>query len=100
VVSSDASNPSLTISLSGSASHSVSLSWTSADSGIAGYNVYRASQSGGPYTKISAALISSKTWSDGTVLGGRTYYYVVTATGTSGLESAYSPEVTVVIPNP
>jgi hypothetical protein len=97
---SNAANSQLAISLSGTATHSVTLSWTDGDSGIAGYNVYRANQSGGPYSKISSSLVLQKTWTDSNVQSAHTYYYVVTATGTSGVESAYSSEVTAIIPNP
>ena len=99
-IASDASNSSLSIPLSGTATHSVSLNWTDADSGIAGYTLYRATQSGGPYMKLNSSLISSETWLDTNVQPGATYYYVVTATGTSGVESAYSREATAAIPNP
>ncbi|HWC16970.1 MAG TPA: choice-of-anchor D domain-containing protein, partial [Terriglobales bacterium] len=99
-VTSDAMSSPLAVSLSGMATHSVSLSWTDEDSGIAGYSVYRATQSGGPYSKISNSLIAQKAWIDGNVQAGGTYYYVITATGNSGVESAYSVEVMVVIPNP
>jgi hypothetical protein len=34
------------------------------------------------------------------VVSGQTYYYVVTAEGTTGLESGYSNQVTAVIPTP
>lgn len=99
-ITSDAPNSPLGVSLSGTATHSVALNWTDGDSGIAGYNVYRADQSGGPYSKISSALLLQNGWADGSVQSGHTYYYVVTASGTSGVESAYSSEVTVLIPNP
>ncbi len=99
-ITSDAANSPLAVSLSGTANHSVALNWTDADSGIAGYSVYRATQSGGPYSKISSSLVLQATWSDGSVQSGHTYYYVVTAIGTSGVESAYSSEVAAVIPNP
>lgn len=99
-ITSDAANSPLVVSLSGTATHSVSLSWIDGDSGIAGYSVYRANQSGGPYSKISTSLVTQSTWTDGNVQSGNTYYYVVTATGASGLESAYSSQVAAAIPNP
>jgi fibronectin type 3 domain-containing protein len=65
-----------------------------------GYNVYRAAQSGGPYGKLNPALDVNTTDSDLTVLGGQTYYYVVTAVDSNGLESGYSNQVQAVIPFP
>jgi hypothetical protein len=80
--------------------HSASLSWTDGGFGIAGYNVYRGSVSGGPYTKINTALDANASYSDGSVLAGQTYYYVTTAVDGSGMESAYSNEAQAVIPSP
>jgi hypothetical protein len=80
--------------------HNASLSWTDGDSGIAGYNVYRGSVSGGPYTKINSALNANPAYSDDSVLAGQTYYYVTTAVDGSGVESAYSNEAPAVIPTP
>ncbi len=81
-------------------SHSASLSWTDGGSGIVGYNVYRGSVSGGPYTKINSALDPSGAYSDNSVLAGQTYYYVTTAVDGSGVESAYSNEAQAIIPSP
>ena len=100
VVSSNADNPQLSIPLSGTATHSVGLSWTDASSGIAGYNVYRSAQSGGPYTKINTSLISTMNSNDDNVQPGQTYYYVITAVGSNGMESGYSPQASATIPNP
>ena len=80
--------------------HYVSLTWTDGDSGIAGYNMYRGTQSGGPYTKLNTSLIATTSWSDNAVQSGATYYYVVTAVNTSGVESAYSAPATATIPTP
>jgi uncharacterized membrane protein len=69
----------------------VSLSWTASTSpGIAGYNVYRSTTSGGPYTKLNSSLITTTNYNDQTVQSGFTYYYVATAVNSQGLESAYS----------
>ncbi|MGE5054665.1 MAG: choice-of-anchor D domain-containing protein [Acidobacteriota bacterium] len=81
--------------------HAVDLSWNASTSTfISGYNVYRSAASGGPYTKINSSLNPSMNYSDGTVQSGRTYYYVTTAVSSSGTESAYSNQVTVVVPFP
>lgn len=79
--------------------HSVTLSWSDTSSGVAGYNVYRASQSTGPFAKLNAALDSNKSYVDSSVLAGQTYYYAVTAVS-GGVESSRSFEVKATIPSP
>jgi hypothetical protein len=80
--------------------HSAALSWTDGSSGITGYNVYRGSVSGGPYSKINSALDANAAYTDASVLAGQTYYYVTTAVDGSGGESGYSNEAQAVIPSP
>jgi fibronectin type 3 domain-containing protein len=91
------------IALSGSGAappqHLVTLSWAADTSTVAGYNVYRGTTSGGPYTQIYS-LDANTTYTDSTVQSGSTYYYVVTAVGTSGAESGYSNQVQAVVPSP
>jgi hypothetical protein len=80
--------------------HTVDLSW-SASSGAVGYNVYRGTVSGGPYTTmINSSLDSTTAYTDNTVVSGQTYYYVATAVDASSNESGYSNQATAVIPNP
>jgi fibronectin type 3 domain-containing protein len=82
-------------------SHWVDLNWDAGTgSGVVGYNVYRLSVSGGPYSKINSALDASTTYTDNTVTSGQTYYYVTTAVDGSGNESGYSNQVRAVIPTP
>jgi Concanavalin A-like lectin/glucanases superfamily/Bacterial Ig-like domain (group 2) len=77
----------------------INLSWTASSSpGIAGYNAYRGTTSGGPYAKINTGLISSTTYSDLTVHSGLTYYYVTTAVSNQGMESSYSNEASASVP--
>lgn len=103
-VSSNASNSPATISLSGTGvvavAHSVALSWTASSSTVAGYNVYRSTISGGPYTKLNPVSVAAAQYTDSTVQSGLTYYYVVTAVSSAGVESSYSNQVTAVIPTP
>jgi fibronectin type 3 domain-containing protein len=80
--------------------HTVDLSWTDSSSGIAGYNVYRSTTAGGPYTKINASLNPSTGYADGSVQSGQTYFYVTTAVDSGGTESAYSNQVTAQVPLP
>jgi fibronectin type 3 domain-containing protein len=79
--------------------HSVDLSWTGTST-VVGYNVYRGSQSGGPYTKINSALDASTTYTDSSVQAGQTYYYVTTAVDSSGAESSYSNQIQTPVPSP
>jgi hypothetical protein len=73
----------------------VPLAWTaSLSTGVSGYNVYRATTSGGLYTKINASLVAGNAYTDTTVVQGTTYHYVVTAVDANGLESVNSNEVT------
>jgi uncharacterized membrane protein len=77
----------------------VGLSWTASGSpGIAGYNAYRSTVSGGPYTKLNSSLIPTMTYTDGTVQSGSTYYYVTTAVDNQGMESTYSNEASTTVP--
>jgi len=102
ITSSATSGGSLTIPLTGSGSsstHAVNLNWVaSTASGVVGYNVYRSTVSGGPYTKIVSSPVTGTSNSDSTVQSGTTYYYVVTSVGQNGAESGYSNETMAVIP--
>ena len=85
----------------GTIQHNVDLSWNASTStSVAGYNVYRSTASGGPFSKINLAVSPSMNYSDGTVQSGQTYYYVTTAVETNGVESSYSNQVKVVVPSP
>ncbi len=75
------------------------LSWDVSGNAV-GYNVYRGTVSGGPYSIINASLDSTTTYTDNTVVSGQTYYYVATAVDASGDESGYSNQAQAVIPNP
>jgi len=99
--SSNASNsPAESVTGTGTAAtqHTVDLTWT-ASTDVAGYNIYRGTVSGGPYTMINSSLDSTTNYSDSTVVSG-TYYYVATAVNSESQESAYSNQVTAIIPNP
>jgi Abnormal spindle-like microcephaly-assoc'd, ASPM-SPD-2-Hydin/Immunoglobulin I-set domain/HYDIN/CFA65/VesB-like, Ig-like domain len=100
-VASNASAPAV-VTLSGSgvqpASHSVSLSWTRSTSTVNGYLVYISQVSGGPYTKLTNAVLSVPSYTDSSVQNGQTYYYVVTAVDANGAESSYSNQASAVIP--
>jgi hypothetical protein len=81
--------------------HSVSLSWTaSVSSNVSGYNLYRGTTAGGPFTKVNSTLIAATSYQDTTVQAGQAYYYVATAVDGSAIESAYSNQAPAVIPSP
>jgi predicted phage tail protein len=80
--------------------HTVSLSWTASTSTVAGYNIYRGSQNGGPYTAISTGSGAGTTYTDSAVQAGQTYYYVVTAMDSAGNESVYSNQAQAAVPTP
>jgi fibronectin type 3 domain-containing protein len=80
--------------------HHALLSWIASGSPVIGYKVYRGTQSGGPYALLSTGSINAETFTDATVTSGQTYFYVVTAMSSAGLESAFSNEVAAVIPTP
>ena len=66
---------------------------------VVGYNLYRSQQNGGPYALLNQSLISVLTYADGTIQGGRTYFYVATAMDSNGTESIKSNQAVAVVPN-
>ena len=77
------------------------LKWNpNTESDLLGYNVYRATTSGGDYSLLNTAPVTSPSYMAGGLAGGTTYYYVVTAINTSGSESGYSAEVSATTPSP
>jgi hypothetical protein len=81
--------------------HAVSLNWNdSISSNVAGYNLYRGSTSGGPYTILNVSPIAVTNYTDSAVQAGQAYYYVATAVDGVGNESAYSAEASASVPFP
>jgi hypothetical protein len=78
--------------------HSATANWVASTSVVSGYNIYRGTTTGGPYTRLNNALITGLTYTDTTVASGQTYFYVTTSVDGSGNESAFSNEVKVTIP--
>ena len=101
-VTSNATNSPATITLSGTGvqpvSHSVTLTWTASTSTVSGYNAYRSTVTGGPYTKLNTTPVAATTYVDSTVQAAQTYFYVVTSVDSSGVESADSVEVSATVP--
>jgi hypothetical protein len=81
--------------------HSATLTWVASTSAnVAGYNIYRGTTSGGPYTLVNTTPTSAVTYLDDTVLAGQTYYYVVKAVGSDSSLSAASNEALAAVPSP
>jgi len=79
--------------------HSVSLTWTaSASSNVVGYNIYRGSADGGPYSLLTASPVNTTSYSDATVQSGQTYFYVATAVDSNGNESVFSTSAQAAVP--
>ena len=102
-LASDASNSPTVVSLTGNGidavtSHVVGLLWDPSISVVDGYNIYRSTVSGGPYTKINATLVPQTTFADDTVQAGVTYFYVVVAVDAGGVRSQDSNETQASIP--
>ncbi len=101
-VASTATNSPASIALSGTGvaavSHSVALSWSPSTSTVVGYNTYSSAHSGGPYTKLTGTPVAATSYTDSTVQAGLTYYFVVTSVDSSNVESAYSAEVSALVP--
>jgi hypothetical protein len=80
-------------------SQGIILSWSAAadcnGNPVSGYILYRATTSGGPYTKLSDSLITGTSYTDTTAEEGTTCYYVVTAVDSDGDESVTSAEVSI-----
>ena len=80
--------------------HSVNLSWQPSASQVIGYNIYRGAKSGGPYAQLTSAADAATAYTDASVQGGQTYYYVVTAVNSNKQESTYSNQVQATVPTP
>jgi hypothetical protein len=68
-------------------------SWEYSGTAVTGYNLYRSTSSGGPYSKIANS--PNLSFTDSGVTDDITYYYVVTAVDAIGNESSYSNEAWV-----
>ena len=72
---------------------SVMLDWDdNTEPDLAGYNVYRSTSAGGPYSKLNGPFVTSSLYTDSQVTNGTTYYYVVVAVDNSSNLSADSNE--------
>ncbi|SRR5216683_484422 len=80
--------------------HSVTLNWNASTSAVVGYNIYRATQSKGPYTKLNTSLVRATNYTDTTVQAGCTYFYAVTGSEGQGHESEFANKIQAVVPSP
>lgn len=84
----------------GAPSHDVMVQWTASTSNVSGYNTYRGTVTGGPYTKLTSTPIVATTYDDQSVQAGQKYYYVVTSVAADSTESGYSNEASATVPTP
>lgn len=100
-ISNNSSNGTETIALSGTgapATHSVQLSWSPSTSNVIGYNVYVSNTSDGSYSKLTPSPNAVTSYTDGNLQTAQTRYYVVTSVNSSNQESAFSSQVSAIIP--
>ena len=101
ISSNSATNPSVTVGLSGTGNpHQVDLSWQ-APSGssvtITGYNVYRAPGGTSSFAVVNS-MDTQTAYTDTNVQTGQSYNYYVTSVDSAGMESAPSNTTTIAIP--
>lgn len=83
-----------TITLNAPSSSSATLTWNAnKEKDLAGYKVYRATESGAYGAPIATVLGSVTTYQAKGLQFGKTYFFVVTAYDVAGNESTYSNEV-------
>jgi Cep192 domain 4 len=103
VVSSNASNSSMQIALSGyglaaGGNHSVALNWQASTSPVIGYFVFRGSTAAN-LSQMNVNAVASTSYTDRNVVNGHTYVYAVKSMDASNLLSSFSNTVTVTVPN-
>lgn len=90
----DTTPPAVPAGLSATAGNGlVSLDWNNnGEPDLSGYHVYRATTSGGPYTKRTTSPITTSAYQDTPATNGTTYHYVVSAIDVTGNESGFSAQ--------
>jgi len=99
--STSATNPTSTVSLSGTGSHMVNLVWQAPSNSplpVAGYDIYRSTGGSSSYQLLSSAVPTS--YVDNSVQSGTAYSYYVTSVDSSGTQSGPSNSMTVTVPTP
>lgn len=79
-----------------STSNSIIVVWA-AVGGVTGYKVYRSTSSGGSYSQVGSS--TSTSYTDNNLSNGTTYYYKVSATTSTGVESSQSSYASATIRN-
>ncbi len=100
-ISDNASGSPQSVSLSGTGTHDVILTWTpSTTSGIAGYYVFRGTTSDEESaTPLNSSPITCTTYIDTNVQAGQGYYYWVTAISSNGVtQSPHSNQASATVP--
>src|ERR1035437_5954029 len=86
----------ISVVIAAQSAHSITIAWTYTQGTdlATGFNVYRATVTGGPYTKISTTVLAVTTlqFTDTVGVGGTKYFYVVDAQDSAGNHSPYSGE--------
>jgi Abnormal spindle-like microcephaly-assoc'd, ASPM-SPD-2-Hydin len=91
--------PALALSGTGiTAQHTVGLTWVPSSSPVIGYYVYRG-VSASSLSKLNNSVDATASYTDQGVAGGQTYIYAVTSVDSSNVESGFSNQVSVTIPN-
>jgi Abnormal spindle-like microcephaly-assoc'd, ASPM-SPD-2-Hydin len=96
-IASNATGSPTVVSLTAS-SYYVALTWNASTSNdVVSYNVYRGTTEGS-YTKINTSPVTTLSYPDTSIAASTTYYYVVTAVDSNGVESTDSTPATAIIP--
>ena len=105
IVSTDLSNPTTVISLSGTGiiggSYQVDLTWeapTDSQDPVVGYDIYRSPSGASSYQLLTSPMLTTNSYIDNTAEGGQSYDYIVESVNSSGVESAPSNIANVAIP--
>jgi hypothetical protein len=104
VTSNSASNATAVVQIAGNGvavQHSIDLSWnapTTSGDPVAGYNIYRSTNSGATFTKLNGSPETVLDYTDSPVQSGITYTYVVKSVDASGQESGPSNQISLPVP--
>lgn len=78
----------------------VELDWSdNGDSDLDGYDVFRATNPAGPFSRVNGSRLGGSAYTDSTVAGGTGYVYVVTASDVANHRSADSAPVAATPPS-
>jgi hypothetical protein len=91
-------SPALQMLTGSGALHLISLTWQPSSSPVIGYNIYRGTHSGGPYSRLNSSPISTDTYDDDGVQSGHTYFYVLRSVSVDSIESSASNQAAATVP--